>query len=186
MRLAVALRVWAFASCLVCSYGTGAQADEQLTPLAAEGEWAAVSHSDSITDPPDVCMALDASKGFGIRVDNTGDLEFRLANPSWSLPSDVTGSLAFAVNGHNYSIDITGNTSNAVSASVTQDQLIPIITDMEKATSMSVKAGSASQIQIPLDGTTAVLTAFLTCAGIQTPTPNTGGANPFAGAPASQ
>src|ERR1700733_13328081 len=114
-----------------------AHAQEQTTPIAIDGDWAAMSHSVSITAPPDVCVAAAPSAHFGIRIDDSGDIEFRLTNDSWSLPANVTGSLVFAVNGSKYSFDITGNTSEMVAASVTQNQLLPILADMEKANVMT-------------------------------------------------
>ncbi|OYY04915.1 MAG: hypothetical protein B7Y73_02965, partial [Acidocella sp. 35-58-6] len=45
-------------------------ADEQMTPLAEQGNWIAMSHSNSITDPPDMCFAASVD-GFVLRTDNT-------------------------------------------------------------------------------------------------------------------
>jgi hypothetical protein len=153
-----------------------AAADEQMTPLAVSGAWMAVAHSDTITDPPDVCLAIEPSAKFAIRADDT-DVEFRLGNDSWSLPAGVTGTLELDVNGHKYAIDISGNTSTMVDAPVADGQLLKIVTDMNTANSMTVIAGTASPVQVSLNGSTTVLTAFLTCAGIQAP--NKSGANPF-------
>lgn len=154
-------------------------ADEQITPLAAEGDWEAAAHSDSITDPADLCVAVNPSSGLGIRIDDTGDIQLRLTNSSWSLPANVTGSLNFSVNNNKYSFDIGDNTATTVDADITQDQLLPLVKDMEAAGSMTLTAGSAASVTVPLDGSNTVLTALLTCANIQAPTSNTGGSNPF-------
>lgn len=155
-------------------------ADEQSTPLAAEGDWVTMAHSVSETAPPDVCVAGAPSAGFGIRIDDSGSIEFRLSNNSWSLPSNVTGNIAIAVAGHRYSFDISANTSNSIAASITVDQLMPVVADMEAANSMTVKAGSDAPLQVPLDGSTTALTALLTCGGIQAPNSKSSGSNPFA------
>ncbi|HEY1856404.1 hypothetical protein [Acidocella sp.] len=171
------------ASVLFFAWALPATADEQVTPLAVSGDWMAAAHSDSITDPPDVCMAMEPSAKFFIRVDNT-DIEFRLANDSWSLPAGVTGTLEVDVNGKKYPLDITSNTSTMVSATVGQDVFLKIVGDMNKASSMSVIAGSAAPVQVPLDGSNTVMNAFLTCANIHAPSQG-GGTNPFQSSAAS-
>lgn len=161
-------------------------ADEQMTPLAVSGDWVAVAHSDTITDPPDVCLAIEPGTNFAIRADNT-DIEFRLANNSWSLPADVTGTLELEVNGNKYPLGITSNTNTMVSATVKQAEFLQIVGDMNNASSMSIIAGDAAPAKIPLDGSNTVMNAFLTCANIQAPSQG-GGTNPFQSAspPASQ
>lgn len=154
-------------------------ASGQITPITLDGDWAAFEHSPSMTDSPDLCIAMNANAGFFIRIDDSGDIEFRLTNDSWSLPTGVTGELKFAVNSHNYSFDITDNTSNMVSADISQAQLMPVVTDMEEADSMQIIAGSSAPVSVSLDGSNQVLTALLTCSGISAPSSNTGGENPF-------
>jgi hypothetical protein len=58
---------WVLSSLLLIS---PAVADEQMTPLASQGNWIAMSHSASITDPPDVCFAASVD-GLALRTDNT-------------------------------------------------------------------------------------------------------------------
>lgn len=91
----------------------------------------------------------------------------------WSLPADVTGTLELNVNGNKYPMDITSNTNTMVAAVVDQDELLKIVGDMNKTSSMSVIAGDAAPVQVPLDGSNTVMNAFLTCANIQAP--NQGG-----------
>jgi hypothetical protein len=160
-------------------------ADDQINPLASEGDWVAESHSNSMTDAPDLCIAANPSSGLGIRIDDTGDIQLRLINLSWSLPANVTGSMNFVVNSNKYSFDISANDSTWIAADVTQAQLLPLVKDMETADSMTLKAGSAS-VTVPLDGSNTALTALLTCADIQSPTSNTGGTNPFSSSGTSQ
>jgi fructose-specific component phosphotransferase system IIB-like protein len=72
-----------------------------------------------------------------------------------------------------------------VAATVSDAQLLSVVADMNKAGSMSVIAGSAAPIDVSLNGSNTVLTAFLTCANIQAPNLG-GGTNPFSTSPANQ
>lgn len=176
MRLLIA-----WATCLATIlYALPAMAQDQMTPLAAQGDWMAMSHSDSFTDPPDVCIAISLD-GFGLRTDDT-DNEVRYSDKSWSLPAGVTGTLAIKVNGKTYNLDITSNTDSMVAAEILTDQLQALVGEMNKASSMSVIAGTAAPATISLDGSNTVVAAYLTCANISPPSGETpAGANPFAG-----
>jgi hypothetical protein len=154
-----------------------AMADEQTNTLAVGGDWIAAAHSDSMTDPPDVCIAFDGSANFGIRADDS-DVEIRYGNDSWSLPDNVTGILDIKINSHDYPLDVSANTNNQVTAAITDDQLQKLVNDMNVSSSMTVKAGSGPGENVSLDGSNAVITAFLTCAGKPQPG-STGGTNPF-------
>ena len=162
-----------------------AQDSGNMTLLAVSGDWVTMSHSDSAVDAPDVCVSGDENAGVALRADDTGDIELRVSNSAWSLPADVVGKLKFSVNNNSYSFDITGNSSDYVAASITSDQLLKIVADMETADTMRMTAGSAPPETVALDGSAKALTAFLTCAGISAPSDNTGGNNPFASGPSS-
>jgi hypothetical protein len=167
-----------FAITLIFAIGIlKAGADEQMVPLAASGDWVAVAHHDSITDPPDVCLAMAPSYNFALRTDEN-DNELRYGNDSWSLPAGVTGSLIVSVNAHTYTYAITANTNTDVSAVLSNGDLQTLVADMNVAASMTVKAGSSPPSTIPLDGSKTVVTAYLTCADINQPG-STGGVNPF-------
>jgi hypothetical protein len=68
-----------------------------------------------------------------------------------------------------------------ISAVVTNDMLLAIAGDMNKAASMTVTVGNAGPVTVSLNGSNVVMTAFLTCANIQPPTGTNGGpgSNPF-------
>jgi hypothetical protein len=155
-----------------------ALADEQLTPIASGGTWLAIQHSDSITDPPDVCLAVDEQTHFAMRYDQN-DIEFRLSNESWTLPANITGTLELDVNGSKYPLPVSFNTSTMISAIVSQDLLLSVIGDMQKTYSMAVIAGHAAPLPINLAGSAPVLNAFLTCADIPEPNNSGAGNNPF-------
>ncbi len=158
---------------------TPAFADEQMTPLAVSGDWIAMAHSDSMTDPPDVCLAFNSDAGFAIRADDN-DVEIRYQNASWSLPDNVTGVIDLKIQTDDFPLQISDNTNNQVTAVITDDQLSKIVADMNKAASMTVAAGSGPPTAVSLDGSNVAITAFLTCAGKDQPG-STGGSNPFAG-----
>jgi hypothetical protein len=66
--------------------GVSALADEQLTPLAASGDWVTVAHRASVVDKPDVCVAASVGRKstLALRADSN-DVEVRVADKSWSL-----------------------------------------------------------------------------------------------------
>lgn len=162
-----------------------AHADEQMTPLAEQGNWIAMSHSKSITDPADMCFAASVD-GFLLRTDNT-DNEVRYANKKWSLPADVSGQLTIKVNGNSYPLNITANTDTMVDAEISTDQLRALIGDMNKAASLTVIAGSAAPVSISLSGSNVAISAYLTCANIPAPTGDApAGENPFQSAAPSE
>lgn len=182
------MKNWTFALALgamIC-VGGGAYAQAQPNMLAQHGDWAAFSHTPTPVSAPDVCFAIsDTPTAVVLRVDNKGDIDFRLGNNSWSLPANVKGVIKVDVNKHIYTYQISGNQVSMVNASITQDQLTALAGDMEAASSMQVQAGSATPVNIPLDGSNLALTAFLTCADIPNPSKNTGGSNPFASSSSS-
>ena len=179
------LLYWApsIAASFLCAAIGSARADGDTTPLAAAGDWLAAAHSPSAVDSPDVCMAMQVVANFFLRTDDSGDIDVRLANPSWSLPSNITGQITVAVNGHTYNYPISSNTASMVDASITSDQLEALVKDMEIAGAMEVTAGHAAPLSVSLDGSNVALTAFMTCSQMPNPTNNTGGTNPFANAP---
>lgn len=178
-------RIFALAlGAMVCvGGGAYAQSDDQTQVIAQQGDWTAASYTPTPTDPPSVCIAGSASTtsglGMGLRVDNQGDIDIRASNSSWSLPANASGNITVAVNGHTYSYPATAVSSTMIDASVTEAQLTSLVGDMETASTLQLKVGSSAPTAIPLDGSQVVLTAFMTCSGIQNPSQNTGGVNPF-------
>jgi hypothetical protein len=154
-----------------------ARADEQVEPLAQEGDWVAFEHRPSITDPPDVCIAAAPAYHLALRTDQN-DNELRYGNSAWSLPAAVTGSIEVAVNGHSYTYAITANSNTDVSATLSDGDLQTLVADTNVAASMTVKEGSSQAATVPLDGSKTAVTAYLTCANISQPG-STGGVNPF-------
>jgi hypothetical protein len=163
-----------------------AMADEQLNTIASGGSWITVDHSLSLTDPPDVCLAMDQVSNFMIRHD-ANDIEFRLSNNNWSLPANITGTFELDVNGSKYPLAVNYNTSTMISSTASQDVLLSVIEDMRKTNSMDVTAGHAPSITVSLVGISPVLTSFLTCSGIQEPSnEEAAGSNPFSTNPTPQ
>lgn len=152
-------------------------ADEQLVTLAESGNWVAMEHRPSMTDPPDVCVAATSQGGLGLRSDGT-TVEIRYVNTSWSLPDGVTGSISIAVDGTTYGFAIVSNTDTMVNAQVDADKVQPILDSMGKAASMVLTAGKAAPVTISLAGSMKALNAFRTCAGIGGSAPGAG-SNPF-------
>lgn len=175
-------RIFALAlgAMLCISGGAYAQSSQQV--LAEQGNWIALSFAPTPLDPPAICFANSVNQsGIGIAVwaDSRGALDIRAEDPSWSLPADASGNIAITVNGHNYTYPASAMTAQMIHAVVTQGQLSSLVGDMETAKSMQVKIGSAKPTTISLDGSQLILTAFMTCAGLQNPSKNTGGSNPF-------
>jgi hypothetical protein len=150
-----------------------ARADEQLTPLAISGSWAALAHQSSVIAPPDVCVVFDATSGVALHAD-VGGIQLRIANRDWSLPTGVIGTIVISVGGWSHSFEIDANTN----AEVPQDVIGPMFDAMDKSISMSVVVGKAKPIPVSLSGSTRATNAFRTCAGIKGNVASPG-SNPF-------
>lgn len=79
----------AVASCFYFITIERAIADEEMIPVAASGDWVALAHHTSSISAPDMCVAVSVTKKAIIRADSD-DIEFRVVNDGWSLPSHVT------------------------------------------------------------------------------------------------
>ena len=166
-------------------FGTRALADEQLQPLAAQGDWIAMAHEVSMTDAPDVCIAAEVTDGgFALRHDSYST-EAIIVDRSWSLPANVAGQIKISVGSMKLDLTIDTNDNISVRAPVEHKDLANLIAAMETASSMTVVAGNGHAKQISLNGSKVALTAFLTCSGMNAPSNNTGGENPFATPPKS-
>jgi len=150
-----------------CVSARTAHGNEQIRPLAISGDWIALSHSDSMLAPPDMCLAVQRgeSLSFVIRADED-DIEIRLLDTHWSLPSGVSGDIQVNIDNDTYDLTITDNTSNMVIFTISKKTLQSMIAAMNKAASMAVKPGDAAPHVVSLNGSNKVTTAFLTCAGI--------------------
>ncbi len=105
-------------------------------------------------------------------------LELRIVNLSWSLPTDVSGNIDIAVGAFSKALPITDNTSNSVSATVSDDDGQAILAAMNKSTQMQVTLGKAKPLNVSLVGSTKAATAFKTCAGVKGGSSDPG-SNPF-------
>lgn len=179
------LKNWIFAlslGAMICAgSGAYAQTDGNQQVIAQQGDWVAGSYSPSLISSPTVCIGVsDTTPSFGFRADDQGNIDIRMQDSDWSLPANASGNIKVSVNGHSYAYPGIGMSASEIDASITQDQLTALVGDMEIASSMQVTVGSSAPTTIPLDGSQVVLTAFMTCAGINNPSKNTGGSNPFA------
>ena len=152
-------------------------ADERMRMLATGGEWVAMAHSDSMIAHADMCAVANMASGIIFRAEADG-LEFRATNPNWSLPTDVEGTIILVVGEWKASLEISSNTDSMVAAGVATDNVVPMFTAMDKASSMSVTIGKAKPFQVSLKGSTRATNAFRTCAGING-NAKTPGSNPF-------
>jgi hypothetical protein len=161
-KVAVGLAVSFMSSAFVCHQ---ARADEQMDPLAEDGDWIALAHRTSETANVDLCMAADRSATLMLRSDGT-TTELRSSNDTWSLPSGVQGTLKVNVSNDDYTFDISGNTDTVVTSIVDSTKLTNLLDDMEKADILQLTIGNNAPIIVSLSGSTKVINAFRTCAGI--------------------
>jgi hypothetical protein len=141
----------AVAAMLTFAFPLISHADEQLVPLAINGEWVAVVHKVSITSPPDVCVAFNAAAGVALHADRD-TVQFRVTNKKWSLPASVEGSVLIVIGEWNETLAISDNTEDTVSAEVTRAEILTLLTNMDKAATMTVTAGRAKPIPVSLTG----------------------------------
>jgi hypothetical protein len=157
-----------------------ANADEQLTPLAQAGDWTAVAHRSSMLSPPDVCMAgnqINPSQALLFRVAAEGN-EVRVADRRWTLPAEVKGTIKIVVGNWTKQFDVESNTDDMIDASVSQEDLLAMLHEMDNASNMTIIVGNTKPMMVSLVGSTTVTNAFLTCAGIKGDIKAPGG-NPF-------
>jgi hypothetical protein len=162
---------------LISAVSVPAFADEQMETTAASGSWIAGQHSPSETDPPDVCMAFNVDAGVGLRSDGV-TTTLRVINDKWSLPDDVQGSILITIGAAATTLEIADNTNNMVEAVLDNANLPTLLDGMAKASSMQLKVGKDKAFSVSLAGSTVVLNAFRTCAGIGGSAAG-GGSNPF-------
>lgn len=174
-------RVWGLVAMIALVPVLGiANADEMMQPLAQQGAWFAMAHHPSMVAPPDICLASTVA-GHGLFAFWTDGLtlEARMVNSSWSLPSDVQGNIEINVQGDDVSLPVSENNSTMVGAEIDLDAFHKLVAAMDKAGSMIVTVGKAAPVTVSLNGSTAVVRAFETCADIPADTSAPKGANPF-------
>lgn len=171
------MRKWLLLVAIFGGVAAPAVADELMVPLAASNTWAAAAHKSSMVDPPDVCIAIETQSHFALRADETG-VQLRLSDDSWSLPSGVTGQIEVKIGGYDQSFGIDDNTDTMVNAEVSEDQTSSLLDAIAQGSSMQVIAGKSKPIIVSLIGSSTVLNAFRTCAGISGSASSTG-SNPF-------
>jgi hypothetical protein len=156
-----------------------AAADEQLSPIAASGDWVAMAHRTSMVAQPDVCAALTISNGTMVGLRASGqDIELRVANDGWSLPAEVSGDVHLAIADWSADLEVGSNMDSWVAAPISQDQIGPLLQKASQASAMTVTVGKAKPITVSLAGSAKVLNAFRTCADIHGGDAK-GGDNPF-------
>ena len=154
-----------------------AMADESMRPIARSGDWIAFAHSETMIAKPDVCVAASMPSGVALR-SGEDEIQLRVVDQKWSLPTGVSGSVTISVGVWSKSIDIDDNTDTTISVVLPPDIYAPMFEAMDKASTMLVTVGKAKPINVSLAGSTKVTNAFRTCAGISGGA-KSGGANPF-------
>ncbi len=171
----------AIATCLagppmLCPGAGHAQGKGSL--LVASGDWVATEQRDSTTAPPYLCSAFTRKAGrmFEIQA-NIVDIEARFADPSWSRPASVPGTLAIDVGAYSATLKVTDNTNNVAIAAIAADQLHGMIGAMEKSNAMTVTPGPAAPQTLSLRGSNRATDAFRACA-VRLNAGRKGGPNP--------
>jgi hypothetical protein len=75
-----------------------------------------------------------------------------VTNKKWSLPASVEGSVLIVIGEWNETLAISDNTEDTVSAEVTRAEILTLLTNMDKAATMTVTAGRAKPIPVSLTG----------------------------------
>lgn len=145
---------------------SGAIANERLITLASGGQWVALARKESVLAPPDTCMVVNAQSGIVLRADHMS-LEFRVLDPSWSLPTGARGAVRVAMPGFDRTMNVIDNTATMVIMFLTPEDMGQLIDAMDRAPAMTVTPGSAKPITVSLVGSTRATNAFRTCAGMK-------------------
>ena len=175
------MRALIFATVATCGMATSVAAEEQMRTLAQSGNWIAMSHQESITASPDICLVMTPVPRGALAFRNNHDVtELRVSNDQWSLPDQVSGTVKISVGAIAKEYEIGGNTGTTVMAAVPDDDVLPLFLAMDKSTSMAVTVGKAKPTNISLSGSTKATNAFRTCAHIKGgPAQSGSDANPF-------
>ena len=154
-----------------------ARADETTRMLAQSGAWGAMAHSPSELARPDVCMAMNVSAKFMLRMDTT-TFEIRLSDPSWSLPANALGTIKVQIGSYNHTFDSESLNSTVVTADVGSLFIVPLLDALGAGDVALVTVGKEQPRRVSLNGSAPVLNALRTCGGIPGTTKG-GGSNPF-------
>jgi hypothetical protein len=143
-----------------------AYAGELTRSLVKSGDWAAVEYAFAEKASARACLAIDPTVEVALRADAT-DAELMEGNIHWDLPAAMNGTIKVTVGADIRSLSITSNTNNIVSATIDPSGLPLLLDEMAKAGSMSVAVGETMPLKVSLAGSTVVLKAFRTCAGVR-------------------
>ncbi len=152
-------------------------ANETMRSLAMSGDWGAMVDRPTELAPPDVCMAINPRAHFLLR-QGDDQFELRVADETWSLPAHATGKLRVQSGAYDKSFDSEVLDATLVGATIDTD-LIPALLDaLSGGDYAMVTVGKEAPRKVSLSGTSKVLNAFRTCAGIAGSSAG-GGSNPF-------
>ena len=166
----ISVKIW-------MAMGSACFAQERLMPLAMGGNWMAAAYRESLTSPPSVCVVSSISPKFILRSGWQG-LEMRIADDSWSLPTNVEGKIQVRVGDLVLNAEVTNNTDTMISAEISEDDLKRLVAAMDKASTLSFTVGNARTRQVSLNGSSRATNAFLNCAGVRANN-SPQGQNPF-------
>ncbi|MBV9813169.1 MAG: hypothetical protein JO326_10465, partial [Acetobacteraceae bacterium] len=116
--------------------------------------------------------------GFFLRFGQS-DVEIRVFNSKWSLPTGVSGSFVVTIGPFSKEFAITDNTDTMVIAQTDADTLTELFSQMDKSSKLAVVVGKAkAAVDVSLTGSTVATNAFRTCAGMRSHADGAG-TNPF-------
>ncbi len=133
--------------------------------LVTSGDWVAMEQRDTPTAPAYICSAFTQRNGrlFELQM-NIVDTEIRYSGTGWSTSEDVPPTLRLAVGGFRTTLNVSDDTNNVAVTAIATDQLLAMISAMEKANEMTVTAGSLPAETVSLRGSNRVTDAFQACA----------------------
>jgi hypothetical protein len=162
--------IWlAIATCIIGLPGPGfraALAGEPIRTLVASDDWIAQERRPSMNAAPDLCFAFTTAseQAFALRLSGA-DIDLRYSVDSWVLPPVVSGTLVIDIGAYHSVLKVSSNTTDTVTAVMTREDFQSMLAAMEKAGSLTIKAGIAPPRIVSLHGSNKATDALLACAG---------------------
>ena len=157
------MRAMIAALTLIAATSVALADDLQPTVEATSGNWVAASFNDG-TDTK-ICVAGSADKRLLFRAD-ANDLEVRTADDSWSLSAGLTGEMKVKVGNVEKVAQMQTFNATTLAGIMQPSDVSQLMDAMDKAPSALVTFGSKKTISVSLMGSTRVMNAFRTCAGV--------------------
>lgn len=129
---------------------------------AAQGNWMAFHHTNDGGVGTDVCVGVSVDTQIALRVDEN-DIEIRFSDPKWSLPNNTRGNVTVAAGNYSHLFHTMAANPTMLIGEMTADEAKDLLVALETAPSAKLTFGAKTTKNVPLAGSTKVLSTFQGC-----------------------